>query len=492
MSESESESELESEAERGTRPRSTLIAAIVVLALGAGAVAIGVTQDRGPFAGTSPPGPKPNIVFILTDDQTYESVQDQSLGVMPYLNGRKDWIRFTNAFQEVSLCCPSRASILSGELSSHTSVENNTSGHEFDESSTIATWLKADGYQTSLVGKYLNSYPFGRPDYVPPGWDDWHVFSGDDEEAHPVGYFDYKLNDNGTINSYGHDDSDYATDVESGQAVDFINRTNGPFFLMVAPKAPHSPWEPPTRYISTSFDVHHSPNYNEADVSDKPDWVKALPLIDTALTDKHRVHAYRTLRAVDDLVKNVFDALDTKGVLNNTIIVFMTDNGFAFGEHRWDTKRCPYDECMRSPMLVRYPGQQGRTVDALVQNIDMASTFAAIAGATPAIAQDGVNLVPLFTGQETSVHDALLFRWQGGNASGEGKLGTNGYIPEYWGIRDPTHAYLEYADGEKELYDLTADPYELTNLASDPAHAAEEADLHARLAVLEAQATAPS
>jgi arylsulfatase A-like enzyme len=224
----------------------------------------------------------------------------------------------------------------------------------------------------------------------------------------------------------------------------------------------------------------HQPDFNEGNVTDKPPWVQNLTVLDPAVQDGWRRNAYRTLLAVDDLVEGVFGALEDKGVLDRTVVVFMTDNGYAFGEHRWEDKRCPYDECGHTPLLVRYPGRAGRIVSALADNVDIAPTLADIAGVTPSIPLDGVSLLPIITGAATSVQDEVLLHWVGGNARGIPGAGRT-FVPGYWGIRDAHYKYIEYATGDIELYNMKADPWELRNRAGDATFVDIQADLAARL-----------
>ena len=157
---------------------------------------------------------------------------------MPYTNGRSDWTRFGNAFVNNPLCCPSRATILSGQYSHHHHVEENDLGNRFDASSTVATWLNSAGYRTGLVGKYLNGYPFGRALYKPPGWDSWYSFTSEPQ------YYNYSLYENSVKRSYGSEVSAYSTDVLTSKAVSFIkSSSNDPFFLYYAPKTPHNPFD---------------------------------------------------------------------------------------------------------------------------------------------------------------------------------------------------------------------------------------------------------
>ena len=335
-----------------------VFATLFALALAGAVVA---RLDGGATAVTD----RPNVVVILTDDQTYSS-----LAKMPYTNARGDWVRFTRAYANYPLCCPARATLLSGQYSHHTGVENNSSGGAFDDDNTIGTWLKGRGYRTGYIGKYLNQYPFGRTPFAPPGWGRFAAFTDDPN------YYNYTLWDSstGVKKKYGQTAADYSTDVLATKATQFIANTSpSPFFLFFAPYSPHRPFTPAPRH-ATKFNgaaVTQAPNFNEDDVSDKPEFIRRQTKKSLADMEEQRRGEWRLLQATDDAVKAIFNALSSKGVLNNTVVVFMSDHGYSFGEHRWETKRCEYEECVHIPMLVRYPGVTGRTVDALVTNADL-------------------------------------------------------------------------------------------------------------------------
>ncbi len=443
---------------------------------------------------------KPNIVLVLTDDQTFDALRAGAPTVMPNLESwladpGDHWVQFPNFFFNNPLCCPSRATILTGQYSHKTGVETNVMGHQLDESSTIATWLDSSGYRTGLIGKYLNDYPFGRGDYVPPGWDYWAVHTG----LGNLGYYNYKLyiKDGaapGARVTYKFSQNDYSTKVLTGLGTDFIGSTppGTPFFLELSLAASHGPWQAEAQYVGAFPGVtpYHAPNFNEADVSDKPAWVQALPQADAttiAQSDADELELYRTLLSVDDAMLDLRQSLESKGVLENTIIVFMTDNGSQFLEHRWAGKRCEYDTCLRSPFFVRYPGAAAGVDTRLVSNVDVAPTLAELGVATPTISQDGMSLVPILSGGPVSA-------WRTGvliHNSGDG----SDTVPTFWGVRTTDYAYVEISEpanatpSEYELYDITGqlgppDPFELQNQASNPVYAGVRAQLAEQLAEL--------
>jgi arylsulfatase A-like enzyme len=383
---------------------------------------------------------------------------------------------FANYLASTPGCCPSRASILRGQYAhNHGVLRSSGDLGGFDrfhdlgrEQSTIATWLHDAGYRTALIGKYLNEYPKGvAPSYVPPGWDEW---AGVTEE----GYARFELNENGQRTRYGRQGRDgYSTDVFAAKAVTFVERTGPtgqPFFLYLAPRAPHGPAEPAPRHADAFAGVEapRPPSFGEVDVSDKPIWVQAAPpptAAQVAEVDQAFRNRLRTLLAVDELVARLLDALETTGVLEQTYIVFTSDNGYHLGEHRvFMDKGSPYEEAIRVPLVVRGPGvPAGRTLRALASHIDLAPTFAAWAGASVPGFVDGRSLAPLLFGEEPAASDwrwAVLVEHHAGNPTRTVNQ------PAFRVLRTETLAYVEYASEEQELYDLSTDPYELENLAS--------------------------
>jgi N-acetylglucosamine-6-sulfatase len=470
---------------------------LLLLTMGATSVA------AAPPAGGAPrTTAHPNVVLILTDDQTFDALAPGSPEVMPHLESEladpaSGWIGYSNFFFNNPLCCPSRATILTGRYSHHTGVEDNSGGSHLDESSTVATWLDAAGYRTGLVGKYLNDYPFGRGDYKPPGWDYWAVHTGKGN----LGYFDYTLfespdgSSTGTRVDYKFGASDYSTLALTALGTDFIEQTpdGTPFFLDLSLAAAHGDWKPQDIYANAFDGVTppHDPSFNEDDVSDKPAWVQRLPRLDAAgiaASDEGKIRHYETLRSVDDSVAAIESTLASAGVLDDTVIIFMTDNGYQFAEHRWAGKRCEYDVCLRSPFLVRFPGATSHDDPHLLSNVDVAPTIAALAGATPTISVDGVSFAPLLTGQPPPP-------WRTGVLIHNAADGSDA-VPTWWGVRTADYAYVELAapadpDAPNvELYDLTgqlgaADPFELQNRALNPEYAAVRAQLAEQLAELQ-------
>jgi len=433
----------------------------------------------------------PNVVLIISDDQSIDSLPHFP-PVMPYLQSRMldprdHWVSFTQAFDSNPLCCPSRATLLTGQFSHHTGVTRNEFGKDLDDSSTVATWLHGVGYYTGFFGKYINQYPFDLAPYVPPGWDEW---AAKNHGGVGSAYFNYQLAEgrgegSAQLVAYGDDEADYMPDVLARKTVDFISAAPGgrPFFVVYAPTAPHSPWVPAARHSGTFADleIEPRPNVNETDVSDKPKWVQDRGLLSAEelqqLQDDQRME-FDALLGVDDAVRAISEALEERGVADDTVIIYLTDNGYSYGSHRWVAKRCVYSECNQTAMLIRSPEVSARDEDFLVSNVDVASTIAGLAGVEPDIAVDGMDLGPVLSQQALPDRAGILLEWPGD---------TN--IPAYFGLRTDDYLYVELATAEVELYDLTgqlgeADPYQLRNVAQDDRYEEVRRALAAQLTVL--------
>ncbi len=474
----------------------------------------------------------PNVLFVLTDDMRFDDLQH-----VPHIRQLigDEGMTFDAHFDNVTLCCPARTSILRGQYSHNTGVLTNggtNGGFEVAhgdkiEDVTIATAMHDAGYTTGFFGKYLNGYPnTAGPSYVPPGWDTWSSST----KGNAYGEYDYTLNENGKQVAYGHDPSDYGTDVYARQTTAFIDQAadaGRPFFAYLSVYAPHQPATPAPQDVK-AFPGLKAPRdaaYDEADVSDKPRFIQDLPPL--APAEQRRIDTIarkraQSLQAVDRDVAGLVDHLREIGQLDNTVIIFTSDNGFHLGQHRMPAgKQTAYETDIHLPLLVRGPGiAPGSHIGALTGNIDLAPTIAALGGATMSNDPDGRSLVPLLHG--TAPADAawrqafLLEHWTtastpqdrsgagqlepddvdqgGGPDGGEGdgtttstslRLGKASLsaIPELQGLRLAGYSYVEYTTGEKELYDLTADPDQLDNRAStaDPALLAA---LHQRLDAL--------
>lgn len=482
-----------------------------------GSPAAGATAVPVPAAATpkKTANGKPNIIFILTDDLNAEEYQ-----YMPKLKAliADQGVTFSNYFVPESLCCPSRSSTLRGQYPHNTKVfTNNLPLGGFgkfmnlgEEKSTIAVWLQDAGYTTILAGKYLNGYPgkYGVA-YIPPGWNEWYSSS---KGNLAYSEYNYTLNENGKQVAYGNKPEDYGTDVYVRKAVDFIQRTaptGKPFFIYLAPYAPHEPYTPAPRHANLFPDAKapRTPNFNEADVSDKPAYISNRPLLTQQqinTIDEDYRNRLRSLQAVDEGIQTIVDTLKANGQLDNTYIFFTSDNGYHLGNHRMLVgKVAPYEEELHLILMVRGPGvPAGKTLDHLVGNIDLAPTWAELGGATAGDFVDGRSLVPLMAKNPTPLaqwRHAFSLEWgpdpleQKTLAKTPTPVPTPGEdeppdpdelnattlpptqqeqlnIPYFRGVRLQTMSYVEYNTGEVELYDLKADPSELNNLApkADP------------------------
>jgi N-acetylglucosamine-6-sulfatase len=458
------------------------IAAVIGLSLGpvvapraVAEVEVAPAAQPGPDAAPADPaggdrdqGP-PDVVVVLTDDQPA-----RTLAGMPQVQRLlvERGTTFGNAMVPTSLCCPSRASLLTGQFAHDTGVWSNsrpTGGwwrfHEDrNEERTLATALAARGYRTGLVGKYFNSFANWSPEgYTPPGWDSFTSF----RTTHRSGaYYDYRLSD-GT--EHGSTPGDYSTDVLAQRAVQFLDSTPAgqPLFLYFAPYAPHAPYEPAERHRDTlrgDLTPYSSAAVTE-DVSDKPAWVRALDPV-SSWRVRHVQHGQQeSLLAVDDAVGAIVDSLERSGRLDNTLIVFMSDNGMLWGEHRVLFKSVPYDSATRVPMVVRWDGlvPAGGVDDRLALNVDVTATIASMTGATMDTA--GASLL----GPER--RDGFVLE-----APPEPRLDR----PAYCGWRSQRWTFVHYATGEEELYDEVADPEELTNLAGVSGYRGELARFRAK------------
>ncbi len=469
--------------------KTVLLFASMVLAM----LLFTAASDTAPT--TAQEAPPPNFVFILADD-----MRKDDLKYMPKTNALlgDQGMRFENAFVSYALCCPSRSTIMRGQYAHNTGVWDHVNGPDGgwqgyqshgNEQDNLATRFHDAGYRTGLFGKYLNGYY--DTTYVPPGWDDWfakfsrYEWSG----KYNYQYYDYDVNDNGTTKHFGTAKTDYFTDVLRAQAREFIDASVDPstgkvkpFFAYVAPTAPHTPPIPARRHIH-AFDGEPAPrvpSFNEEDVSDKPPWIQSKPTLSDAqiakidITHEKRVE---TLQALDDLVEGVVKKLQAIGALENTYIVFTSDNGWQHGEHRVPKgKALPYEESIHMPLLIRGPSvQAGSTTDKLTLNTDFLPTFTDLAGIQTPDYVDGRSLRPLLDGSvpaTTSWRTAILLERR------------NYATPDasFYGIRtNEARKYVEYQGGFRELYDLRTDPYELANSYDATA---PPADLATRLQAL--------
>ncbi|MGH9993221.1 MAG: sulfatase family protein [Nitrososphaera sp.] len=419
---------------------------------------------------------KPNIVVIMVDDLDQRSL-DILLqeGLMPKLKQHiiDKGVTFSESFATYPLCCPSRATFLTGQYPHNHNVMHNKPPiggvTKLDDSSTLATWLQDSGYHTAYVGKYLNRYGVDTAGtYVPPGWNDWQATVG----SSTYRMYSYTVNDNGILVKYGSNAKDYQTDVLATRSAESINATESiesmPFFLFINPLAPHEDDKtaicelnyeyiksirPAPRHIGKTSNIAFPkpPSFNEANVSDKPWYLRYPPLNSTQIECLDDLFHARleSMRAVDDLIGKVVTTLIANKELWKTVILFTSDNGFLLGEHRLHGKKVVYEESIRVPLYMRIPEVAPKTIDRLVINNDLAPTLLELARAKGDIQIDGRSLVPLI--------DNPGITWR------------SGFLIEdntYSGIRTEDYVYAFNYTGAKEIYDLNTDPYQLQNVRS--------------------------
>jgi len=400
---------------------------------------------------------------------------------------------------------------LEGQYAHTTGVLTNTQplggAPNFDDSSSIATWLQSAGYRTGLFGKYLNGYSSlwttPNPPYVPPGWDEWHAFKAPK-------YYDHTLVESGndfpsptevlypsTCTNYtgcpadqvGEDPcpspQNYSTDVLAAQALEFLDESAGqPFLLYFAPYAPHSPAcaAPGDESAFGALPAYRPPNWNTEPSPDPPAWVTNLCPMGTGKMnniDNFRRKQLASLQAVDRAVGAILDKLFALGEDQNTLVLFTGDNGYSWGAHCHAPKRCPYEECMRVPLVVSYPPltTPARVDTRIGLNIDFAFTFGELAGVVPPVQEDGRSMVRLIQNTEPTWRTDFLYeQWLDADDEDNDTV-----PPTLAAVRSEQFKYTEYVGGETELYDLVNDPFELTNLTNDPAHATTKTAMAARL-----------
>jgi len=457
--------------------------------------------------GPNPQPPRPNIILILTDDQRADTI---TAPFMPKLNAEliDSGVLFPAGFSPNPVCCPSRASILSGQHAHTHGVLQNREGDPMDPTgsisafadvSTLATWLHdLAGYRTGLFGKYLNGYRqfsddyaalHGGVQYVPPGWDRWYgIYAGGGQygirfvdetgaivDSDPGSCLNPPPGEDCTVQPA---DCPHSTDHLRDKALAFIDESlalGDPFFLYLSTQTPHGPACPATRHagLFAGLPPHRPPNYNEGAPgydpdTDKPGWLQQQGPIDAAGLDEFRIRQLESLQSVDEAVEAVMQKLRDTGQDDNTVVVYYGDNGYLWGEHRRDKKSCPYEECITVPYVVRYPrlAPLPRIETRSVANIDLAPTFAELAGLMPVALMppvDGLSMIRLLDGTAPSWRtDMLAEHW--GSAPNPGDLTPP--IPTFAVVRGSQWKYTEYCTGERELYDLTVDPFELNNVAA--------------------------
>jgi N-acetylglucosamine-6-sulfatase len=460
----------------------------VVAAIPGHGLGSGLTSQ---LAGVGPH--RPNIVFVLTDDLSNNLVK-----YMPHVRAlQRAGMTFSNYTVDDSLCCPSRSSIFTGQFPHNTGVFSNNSPdggftlfhQRGEESHTFATALAAVGYRTAMMGKYLNGYlPYTKympdgtvapkalnwlplPTWVPPGWTTWDVPGSGYSE------FRYVVNENHRLVWYGGKPSDYGVDVLSRLGQQFIStatRAQDPFLLEIATFAPHDPYTPAPR-DANSFPGLRAPRGPAFNVLPRhaPPWLAHHPelnAVDIATIDHDFRLRVQAVQSVDRMIGDLEAQVRRSGQADNTVFVFSSDNGFHMGEYTFRPgKLTAFDTDINVPLVITGPGIPAHTVNpAVVQNIDLAPTFEAIAGVQPSTSVDGHSIVPLLTRSPGATwRSAALIEHHGLDfyANDPDFQTTNaGDPPTYQAIRTQRFTYVRYQDGEREYYNRKRDPLELDNI----------------------------
>jgi N-acetylglucosamine-6-sulfatase len=461
---------------------------------------LGAALASGSAPHPAPP-PRPNVLLIQVDDQAMNTFRPQ------FMPDVWRWIvrpgtKFTAGLAAPPLCCPDRAGILTGQYPHNNGVFSNDPGYPtlHDKGDTLPVWLRNAGYRTGLDGKFLNNYPETEGAAPAPGFSDWFSYDG-----RPA-YFRYTISDGGQLRRFGPSRAAYSTDVFTRHAKEFVREgrdTGKPFFLWLAYDAPHDtapaigdcgnyvplpPSESEYRRFGSQVKFPLPPAYDERDISDKPSFIASKRPITKARP--HIARRFRcvaaTMHEVDKQVGKLMRWLQQTGQLKNTIVVYVSDNGYYYGEHRLIRgKSWPYEPALNVPYAVRLPtAYQGvkpppRVSPEVVSEQDIASTILDYAGDVPSCkgphvcrVVDGRSLRPLLGGEGRWPQDRGVLA----------EINSSGI--DYSAIRTKRYMYTEYSDGEREIYDLVHDPFEKTNLIASPRYAGIIATLAKRLSRL--------
>ncbi len=466
------------------RPGRALRCAIALglVALGLTCTAPGLLSPAETAAArtTAAAGGRPNIVLITADD-----MNASDMAWMPKTRQvlQQRGVEITDFISNHPLCCPARAEILTGQMAHNNGVHHNGGRYGgyhalIDKGNHVGSWLKAAGYKTAFVGKHLNNWP--NSGKRQPGWSVFDPFWRGGYQPYGVTMYN-----DGRPKAYP---TTYTADLVGQLTSRYItrfSRGSAPFFIWTSQLPPHrmksgGQWVDPIparRHRSLYPDAlppsMDSPAYKEADVSDKPSYVQKHPGVSKRkVVSRHRGRI-RSLRAVDDQVAKIVQTLARTGELANTYVFFTSDNGYLLGEHRLIVKNVPYEEAMQVPLFVRGPGlAEGSARKETYGLVDLAPTFADIAGVRPQRTVDGRSMLDTLSTGAPGYQRYLI-------------QATHGRQPWWWrGVRSSHYSYVSYANGERELYDLRADPFQLDNRAGDPAYAATEAAYAQQLAAL--------
>ena len=507
-----------------SKPAIRLITALAAVGLAAALVALEVGTSSDP--GRADPTERPNVIVVETDDQTLASLNRKTMPATVSLLADRG-TTFTEYVVSSPLCCPSRATLLTGQYPHNHGVVSNSPGYPElrDKDNTLPVWLQRAGYVTAHVGKYLNNYEdsAATPAEAAPGWDEWATM------LPPYSYFGYDLAVNGEERSFGDGRSDYLTTVLNRRAARIVKeRLPGPapLYLQLDQLAPHGQSEQEEGSCGLTATplpgdfrrfarerLPRPPSFDEEDVSDKPPFRRLLKRLPASRLEGMRAN-YRcrlaSIRAVDRGVRRIHAAVKAAGELDRTVFVFTSDNGFLQGEHRVPAQKAQaYEEAVRVPMVIRAPGgvlggtRRVPSVDVATANVDVAPTILDLASARPCRDPgtcrilDGRSLVGLLRGRSGHWPDGrgILLGFSSGHSRN-----ARSESCRFSGIRTTERSYVEHVSVpdpetgrcqptyERELYDLASDPFQLENLDRDDGPGwgrREAAALSARLSKLE-------
>lgn len=423
----------------------------------------------------------PNIVLLICDDMSFDKLQGLSQFAKLGLTG----VSFLKAATNTPLCQPARMSIMTGQYShNHGVLDNDLTGYPLDHTTMLARRLQLAGYQTSHIGKYLNSWVVTDP--VPTGWTDWHQLT--------ESYYGYQVNDNSVVTTVGSAPTDYNTTVCNNRALSFIASAIQPFFMQVSYKAPHPEntaypnITPAPEYLGvtpSSKTAPRSANFN-VPMGTPPAFMSHAAMTGTDINtlDGFWRGQNETLYSVNRSIQAIKAAVPA-----NTIIIVTADHGWMHGEGRDPGgKEVPYWQDVQIPLIVSGPSTfvvQNKVCNQLVSHVDITATIYALSGATSTRVLDGVSLTPYLTNpsSQTALRNYLLLEFLGttGFPVTNGGSGWGVKIPTWSSVITKSYWYTSYGTGEKELYDLIHDPCQLTNLIGAPAYAAVQADLISKL-----------